>query len=94
MFFLSADLEEAKRQMYADMKFTMEYEYNEADDTWSNRVFLPDGSSKLFVFHLGKEFDSTTLDGRPIVVRIVKDDGLTLHASLPTGSSFTNVVQL
>ena len=59
-------MEEKKRQMYAEMRFTMEYTRN--GENWSYTVEMPNGMKKTFNFSVGQEFDSTTLDGRPIVV--------------------------
>ena len=59
-------MEDAKRKMYTDMKFTMEYTRD--GDEWSYTVSMPNGISKTFKFKIGEEFDSYTLDGRPIRV--------------------------
>lgn len=66
------DMEEAKRKLYSDMKFVMEYK--RAGDEWSYTVFMPNGE-KTFTFKDGEEFDSYTLDGRPIISKICVDDG-------------------
>lgn len=59
-------MEEEKRAMYRDMKFTMEYQRD--GHTWTCIVYMPNGHTKTFNFTIGKEFDSQTLDGRPIKV--------------------------
>ena len=61
-----ADMEEEKRKLYSNMRFTMEYTKTGSD--WSYTVYMPNGINKTFNFALGEEFDSTTLDGRPIIV--------------------------
>ena len=61
-------MDEAKRTMYETMRFVMEYSLN--GDTWTYTVFMPGGMSKTFQYNIGQEFDSTTLDGRPIIVNI------------------------
>ena len=66
LFLLSTDMEEEKRKLYSNMRFTMEY-MKDGDD-WSYTVYMPNGMTKTFAFKLGEEFDSTTLDGRPIIV--------------------------
>ncbi len=60
-------MEECKRKMYSEMKFQMEYTHN-GHDQWQYTVYMPGGGSKTFSYTLGQEFDSQTLDGRPIVV--------------------------
>ena len=52
--------------MYVDMKYTIEYKKN--GDNWSYIVCIPMGMTRTYDFKLGEAFDSTTLDGRPIVV--------------------------
>ena len=54
--------------MYSDMKFTMEYSHN--GDEWIYKVYMPGGLCKTYKYTVGKEFDSQTLDGRPIIVNI------------------------
>ena len=61
-----SDMEEEKRKMYSNMRFTMEYKKD--GDDWSYTVYMPNGMNKKFSYKLGEEFDSTTLDGRPIIV--------------------------
>lgn len=61
-----ADMEEDKRKMYSNMKFQMEYRRNGGD--WEYTVDMPHGVSKTFRFRIGEPYDSTTLDGRPILV--------------------------
>jgi len=68
------DMEDAKRQMYSTMKFQMEYSHN-GHDQWQYVVFLPNGMSKTFQYTLGQEFDSHTLDGRPILSKVSAQDG-------------------
>jgi hypothetical protein len=58
-------MEEEKRKMYSNMRFTMEYTVN--GDDWAYTVHMPHGA-KTFQFCIGEEFDSFTLDGRPIKV--------------------------
>ena len=62
-------MEPEKRQMYSDMKFTMEYTHN-GHDQWKYTVLIPNGITKTYEYTLGQEFDSFTLDGRPIIVSI------------------------
>ena len=57
---------EAQRAVYKDMQFTMEYQKD--GDNWTCIVYMPTGHSRSFQFEIGKEFDSQTLDGRPIKV--------------------------
>lgn len=59
-------MDDDKRQMYSEMKFKMEYSRD--GDQWIYVVSMADGSSKTTQFQVGKQFDSTTFDGRPIVV--------------------------
>lgn len=61
------DMEPEKRKMYSDMKFQMEYIHN-GNDQWQYTVLMPNGNTKTFAYKLGQEFDSYTLDGRPIIV--------------------------
>ena len=49
------------------MKFQMEYTHN-GNDQWQYTVLMPNGNTKTFAYKLGQEFDSNTLDGRPIIV--------------------------
>jgi hypothetical protein len=65
------DMEEEKRLIYSNMKFTMEYE--RTGECWAYTVYMPNGMQKTFNFTLGQEFDSTTLDGRPIISCINQD---------------------
>ncbi|KAK2169447.1 hypothetical protein LSH36_10g14018 [Paralvinella palmiformis] len=67
------DMEEEKRQMYSDMKFTMEYSHN--GDDWIYKVYMPGGHCKTYQYTVGKEFDSQTLDGRPIISLVTVKDG-------------------
>ncbi|ELU12067.1 hypothetical protein CAPTEDRAFT_20975 [Capitella teleta] len=66
------DMEEEKRKMYSNMRFTMEYTVN--GDDWAYTVHMPQGA-KTFNFRLGEEFDSYTLDGRPIKSKINAEGG-------------------
>ena len=66
---LAADMEAEKRALYANMRFTMEYKRE--GDKWSYTVCMGKGMDKTFNFVPGEEFDSTTLDGRPIIVSIL-----------------------
>lgn len=59
-------MEEDKRKMYSNAKFQMEYRRN--GDDWEYTVDMPHGVSKTFKFRIGEPYDSTTLDGRPILV--------------------------
>ncbi len=59
-------MEDAKRQVYADMKFTMQYERD--GDNWSYVVTMPNGMNKKYNYKVGEEYSSSTLDGRPITV--------------------------
>ena len=61
-------MDENKRQMYCKMNFTMEYQKSDGD-AWLYTVYMPHNMSKSYTFVVGQEFDSTTLDGRPIKVR-------------------------
>lgn len=67
------DMEEAKRKMYSEMKFTMEYARD--GEEWVYTVYMPSGMSKTFRYTIGKEFDSQTLDGRPITSKVDVEDG-------------------
>ncbi|KAI0233333.1 hypothetical protein LSAT2_016401 [Lamellibrachia satsuma] len=62
------DMEAEKRALYANMQFTMEYKRD--GDKWSYTVCMGKGMDKTFNFVPGEEFDSTTLDGRPIISKI------------------------
>ena len=65
-----SDMEESKRQMYKDMKFIMQIS-RPSDNRWQYEVFAPQGALvKSYNFAIGEEFDSTTLDGRPILVSV------------------------
>ena len=57
--------------MYSDMHFTMEY--MREGDKWTYTVYMPNGMSRIFTYIIGEEFDSYTLDGRPIKVKISPD---------------------
>ena len=67
ILFCVLDMEPEKRKMYSDMKFQMEYTHN-GNDQWQYTVLMPNGNTKTFAYKLGQEFDSNTLDGRPIIV--------------------------
>ena len=60
-------MDDDKREMYKKMRFTMEYERD--GDRWSYTVDMAPGRKLTFTFVEDEEFDSTTLDGRPIIVR-------------------------
>ncbi len=66
--YLVPDMEAEKRQMYCHMKFVMEYSHT-GQNQWQYTVRIPNGITKTFAYTLGQEFDSFTLDGRPIVVQ-------------------------
>ena len=57
---------EEQRAVYKDMQFTMEYK--KEGDLWTCIVYMPTGHSRSYQFEVDKEFDSQTLDGRPIKV--------------------------
>ena len=60
-------MEHEKRKIYSDMKFQMEYTHS-GNDRWQYSVLMPNGMTKTFAYELGEEFESSTLDGRPIIV--------------------------
>lgn len=69
----SFDMEEDKRKIYSNMKFLMEY--RREGDEWEYTVDMPHGVTKTFKFRIGEPYDSTTLDGRPILSCIKIDNG-------------------